>query len=178
MDSLNRAMDLVSRWKTDRKKERAEMVALLESVVLDCQASKGVWQEYLSNPGAPGDQWTLVSWVGPARAKQLHEINLRAKESVEKICRLAGPEAGRFVVLDEDVTEMAYRQLKPDETGPEAAKTAVANLEKRAEYLRELKERLRRPPAPGKAAKVAKKTNKKIPKKAAKPARKKAPPKK
>lgn len=175
MDSLNRAMDLVSRWKTDRKKERAEMAALLESVILDCQAAKGVWQGFLDNPGAPGDAWALVSWVGPARAKQLHEINLRARQAVEQVCRLAGPAAGRFVMLDEDVIEMAYRQLKPDETGVQAAQVAVAKLQESTDYLRALKERLRRPAA----AKDAKQAPKPVKKKAAaKSVKKKAPAKK
>lgn len=173
MDSLNRAMDLVARWKTDRKKERTEMVALIESAILDCQSAKGVWQGFLDRPGAPGDHWTLVSWVGPERAKQLHEINLRAKQSVEQVCRLAGPQAGRFVVLDEDVTEMAYRQLKPGETGIEAARGAIDKLQARMDYLREVKERLRRPPAPKAAKKVLKKIQKPV-----KPVKKKAPAKK
>ena len=152
------------------------MLALLESVILDCQTAKGVWQGFLDKPGAPGDHWTLVSWVGPERAKQLHEINLRAKQAVDQICRLAGPQAGRFVALDEDVTEMAYRQLKPGETGVEAARASIASLQVLADELREMKERLRRPPAP--ASKVAKKALKKPVKKPVRPVVKKAPAKK
>ncbi len=142
MDSLDRAIDLVSRWKADRKKPRAEVLAHLESVIKDCQAAIKIWQDFLDKPGAPGDHWTIMSWVGPTRAKQLHEINLRAKTSVEEVCRMAGPMAGRFVVLDDDVIEMAYRQLKPGESGIEAAKTAVANTQKYMEYLRALIERV------------------------------------
>ncbi len=177
MDSLDRAIDLVSRWKTDRKKERVEVLARFDGVIKDCQAAIEVWQNYLDKPGAPGDHWTLVSWVGPDRAKQLHEINLRAKASVEEVCRLAGPAAGRFIALDEDVIEMAYRQLKPGETGIEAAKTAVGNLQACKDYLRGLMERVRNVKAPkvpaGKSA--PKKTKKKS---AAKPAKKKPAPKK
>ncbi|GAB4513858.1 MAG: hypothetical protein Tsb0026_18860 [Sulfuricaulis sp.] len=143
MDSLDRAIELVSRWKADRNKQRAEVLTRLESVNKDYQAAIKVWQDFLDKPGAPGDHWTIMSWIGPARAKQLHEINLRAKASVEDICRLAGPAAGRFVVLDDDVIEMAYRQLKPDETGIDAAKTAIANTQKHMEYLRGLVERVR-----------------------------------
>ena len=177
MDSLDRAIDLISRWKADRNKQRAAALTRLESVIKDCQAAVGVWQDFLDQPSAPGDRWTIMSWIGPVRAKQLHEINLRAKAGVEEVCRLAGPTTGRFVVLDEDVIEMAYRQLKPGETGIDAAKTAVANTRKYMEYLRGLIERARRAKVPvtsvGKSA--AKKSREKI---AAKPAKKKPAPKK
>lgn len=175
MESLDRAIDLVSRWKADRGKQRAEVLARLESVIKDCQAAIKVWQDFLDKPGAPGDHWTIMSWIGPIRAKQLHEINLRAKASVEEVCRMAGPAAGRFVALDEDVIEMAYRQLKPGESGIEAAKTAVANTQKTMDYLRGLIERVRSAKAPAAAKKPAKKAGKKS---AAKPAKKKAAPKK
>ena len=175
MDSLDRAIDLVSRWKADRGKQRAEVLTRLESVIKDCQAAIKVWQDFLDKPGAPGDHWTIMSWIGPTRAKQLHEINLRAKASVEEVCRMAGPAAGRFVALDEDVIEMAYRQLKPDESGIDAAKTAVANTQKTMDYLRGLIERVRSAKAPAAVKKPAKKAGKKS---AAKPAKKKAAPKK
>lgn len=175
MDSLDRAIDLVSRWKADRNKHRAEVLARLENVIKDCQVAIKVWQDFLDKPGAPGDQWTIMSWIGPARAKQLHEINLRAKTSVEEVCRMAGPAAGRFVVLDEDVIEMAYRQLKPGESGIDAAKTAVANTQKYMDYLRGLIERARSAKAPAAGKSPAKKAKQKA---AAKTAKKKAAPKK
>ncbi len=176
MDSLDRAIDLVSRWKDNRKKERAEVLERLEGVIKDCQAASKVWQEYHDNPGKPGDHWTLVSWMGPERARQLHEINLRAKASVEEVCRLAGPAAGRFVVLDDDVTEMAYRQLKPGETGLDAAKTALENLKTRANYLRGLIERAHRGKSP--AASTGKASVKKAKKKTVTQSAKKQAPKK
>ncbi|MEW6331177.1 MAG: hypothetical protein AB1560_06940 [Pseudomonadota bacterium] len=176
MDSLDRAIDLVVRWKADRGKQRAEVLNCLEGVIKDCQAAAKVWEDFLGKPGAPGDQWTIVSWIGPARAKQLHEINLRAKAGVEEVCRLAGPAAGRFAGLDTDVVEMAYRQLKPGESGIDAAKTALANTQKTVDYLRGLIERARNAKAPAAAGKgKAKKAKKKS---AAKPAKKKAAPKK
>jgi len=176
MDSLDRAIDLVSRWKADRGKQRAEVLTHLESVIKDSQAAMKVWEDFLGKPGAPGDHWTIMSWIGPIRAKQLHEINLRAKVSVEEVCRLAGPAAGRFVALDEDVIEMAYRQLKPGESGIDAAKTAVANSQKTMDYLRGLIGRVRSAKAPAAAGKSpAKKAKKKT---AVKPAKKKAAPRK
>ena len=176
MDSLDRAIDLVLRWKDNRKKERAVVLERLESAIEDCQAASKVWQEYHDHPGNPGDRWTLMSWMGPERAKHLHEINLRAKTTVEEVCRLAGPAAGRFVVLDDDVTEMAYRQLKPGETGTEAAKTALENLKARADYLRGLVERVRRGKPPAASGRTSMKKSKKKTK--TKPAKKKAPKKK
>jgi len=185
MDSLDRAIELVMRWKADRQKQRADVLSRLDAVMRECQATVQVWQGYLAKPGAPGDQWTIVSWVGPDRAKQLHEINLRAKQNVEEVCRMAGPRSGRFVALDDDVIEMAYRMLKPGETGVDAAKTAVQKMQERMDYIRGLMQRIRAartssPGAPAKAAgkiMVAKKSPAKMTgNKAAKPAKKKAPP--
>jgi len=174
MDSLDRAIELVIRWKVDRQKQRAELLSRLDTVVKECQAAAQVWQGYLAKPGAPGDQWTIVSWVGPDRAKQLHEINLRAKQNVEEVCRMAGPRSGRFVTLDEDVIEMAYRMLKPGETGADAAKTAVQRQQERMEYIRGLMQRLKAAPAKASGKKPAAKRS--APKKASKPSKKKAAP--
>ena len=175
MDSLDRAIELVMRWKADRQKQRADVLSRLDAVVKDCQTAVQVWQGYLAKPGAPGDQWTIVSWVGPDRAKQLHEINLRAKQNVEEVCRMAGPQSGRFVALDDDVIEMAYRMLKPGETGTDAAKTAAQRLQERMEYIRGLMQRLRTAkPASKPAAKQS--APKKAGGKAAKPSKKKAAP--
>ena len=187
MDSLDRAIELVMRWKADRQKQHADVLSRLDAVVKECQAAVQVWQGYLAKPGAPGDQWTIVSWVGPDRAKQLHEINLRAKQNVEEVCRMAGPRSGRFVALDDDVIEMAYRMLKPGETGVDAAKTAVQKMQERMDYIRGLMQRIRaaRPSLPGAPAKASGKkpaakhgAPKKTGKKATKPAKNKTAPKK
>ena len=185
MDSLDRAIELVMRWKADRQKQRADALSRLDAVVKECQTAVQVWQGYLAKPGAPGDQWTIVSWIGPDRAKQLHVINLRAKQNLEEVCRIAGPRSGRFVALDDDVIEMAYRMLKPGETGVDAAKSAVQKMQERMDYIRGLMQRLRTAKPTSKAAPakavgkrmVAKKgPAKKSGKKAAKPAKKKAAP--
>ena len=186
MNSLDKAVELVLRWKADRQKDRAEIVARLEGVIKECQAATQVWQGYLAKPGAPGDQWTIISWIGAERAKQLLDINLRAKHMVEEACRMAGPEAGRYVNFDEGPVETAYRQLKQGESGGDAAKTAVERLQARMNYLQGLIERIRsaKPaaaPAKGAAKKAAgkKAAAKKTTKKAtAKPVKKKAAPKK
>lgn len=184
MESLDRAIDLVSRWKADRNRQRAEVVALLENTIKDCQAAARVWQDFLDQPGASGDARSLMSWAGPDRARQLHEINLRARTRVAEIGRLAGPAAGRFVALDEDVIEMAYRQLQPGETGMDAAKTAAQNMQACVDYLNALIKRAQSARAPAAGNKTAKKAGKKTvrkktaKKKTAKPAKKKVAPKK
>lgn len=186
MNSLDKAVELVLRGKADRPKDRVEIVARLEGVIKECQAAAQVWQGYLAKPGAPGDQWTIVSWIGAERAKQLLDINLRAKQMVEEACRLAGPEAGRFAHFDEDPVETAYRQLKQGESGGDAAKSAVERLQARMNHVRGLIERVRSAksaaaPAKGAEKKAAGKkgaAKKPAKKAAAKPAKKKAAPKK
>ncbi len=181
MDSLDRAVELISRWKADRQKQRAEVLTRLETVVKECQSAIQVWQGYLDKPGAPGDQWTIVSWVGPERAKQLHDINLRAKENVEAVCRLAGPAAGRFIALEAnvDVVEMAYRMLTPNESGTDAARAAVQRQQARIDTIRGLMERIRAGKPAGKKSAAKKKAPARSKKKAAaKPAKKKKAPKK
>ena len=183
MDSLDRAIELITRWKADRQKPRADVLARLEAVVQDSQAAVQVWQGYLEKPGKPGDHWTIMSWIGPDRAKQLHEINLRAKQNVEEVCRMAGPPAGRFITLEEnvDVIEMAYRMLKPGETGPDAATAALRRQQERMDYIRGLMQRIRtaQPESKGAPAKAAgkKSTSKKAGgKSSARPAKKKKAP--
>ncbi len=187
MNSLDRAAELVLRWKANRQNERQEVLANLEATVKDCQAALQVWQGFLDKPGASGDQRTIISWVGAVRAKQLFDINLEAKKKVEHVCQMAGPEASRFIMFDEDVIELAYRQLKADETGLDAAKNAVEHLRARDNYLSGLIDRIRSAkPATANAKSSGKKmvgkkshTKKKAKKvSGAKPAKKKAPAKK
>ncbi|MBI3547173.1 MAG: hypothetical protein HY081_11385 [Gammaproteobacteria bacterium] len=183
MNSLDRAVELVLRWKANRQIERNAVLENLQGTIKDCQTAIQVWQGYLDKPGAAGDQRTIISWIGPERAKQLFDINLNAKQKIEHACHMAGPDAGRFIMFDENIIELAYRQLKPDETGPDAAKNAIQQLQARSNYLGGLIERIRSTkPASGSVKSATKKTAvkkinkaKKSPKKATK---KKAPAKK
>lgn len=156
MNSLEKAVELVLRWPAKRQVQRAEIVSLLEAVIKDCRAALDIWQGYLNSPGAPGDRWALVSWVGPERAKRLHEINLSAKGRLKALADTAGPEAGRFILFEEDAIEMAYGLLGDGETGPDAAKAALARMTERIAHLTELAQRLRSAKPP--AAKATKKT--------------------
>lgn len=186
MNSLDQAAALVLRWKANRQNERQKVLTNLEATVKDCQAAQQVWQGFLDKPGTPGDQRTIISWIGAVRAKQLFDINLEAKQKVEHVCQMAGPEAGRFIMFDEDVIELAYRQLKPEETGLDAAKSAIEHLQARGNYLRGLIDRIRNAKPAAVSAKSdkkavtkksqAKKKGKKV--SVAKPAKKKAPAKK
>jgi hypothetical protein len=171
MNTLDTAVNLLAKRGTGPARERT--LGLLDGLIQECRAAAGVWRDYEASPGAAGDQWSLVSWIGPARARQLHEINLAAKAQLLEIGRLAGPEAGRFMDLDDDLIEMAYRQLNPDETGPDAARAAVDQLEGRAAHLLELRTQLKAVKPKSKPKKASAK--KAAPKKALK---KKAPNKK
>lgn len=159
MNSLEKAVELVLGWPAKRRAQRAEIVNRLEAVIKDCRAALDIWQGYLNTPGAPGERWVLVSWIGPERAKRLHEINLSAKGRLKALADAAGPEAGRFILFEEDVIEMAYRLLNDGETGPDAAKVAVAHMTERIARLNELVQRLRsaKPPATKATPKTAKK---------------------
>lgn len=159
MNSLEKAVELVLRWPAKRQAQRAEVVNQLEAVIKDCRAALDIWQDYLNSPGAPGERWALVSWLGPERAKRLHEINLSARGGLKALADTAGPEAGRFILFEEDVIEMAYGLLNNGETGTDAAKAAVARMTERIAHLTELAQRLRsaKPPAAKAAPKAAKK---------------------
>lgn len=166
MYSLERAVEQVSRWPSGKDKERVRLAALADELVGRCREAKKVWEGYLASPGAPGTQSALMSWIGSARTKQLHEINLAARDVLLRLTAAAGPGAGRIADLDEDVIEMAYRQLQPNETGTDAARRAIARLDEQAGYLASLRQRLltarSKPvsaakPAAGKKKPVAKK---------------------
>lgn len=179
MYSLNKAVDLVSRWPSSKQQQRKEVSSLLDGLIARCQDAIKVWQEYAKSPGAPGDRFSLVTWVGADRARQLFDIHLAARRQAQQLCDLAGPAAGRLLGLDEDVIEMAYRHLGEGETGAQAAEAALARLNQRIQYLNGLKQRLS---APVKAAPAKKPGAKPAGKKPApakkKPAAKKAAKKK
>jgi hypothetical protein len=177
MYSLNKAVELVSRWPSSKQQQRTQVTALFDGLITCCEDAIKVWQGYAASPGAPGDRFSLVTWVGSDRARKLFDIRLAARGQAQRLCDLAGPAAGRLLGLDEDVVEMAYRQLGEGETGSQAAETALAKLNQRIQYLHSLKQRLRAaPPASKPAAKKA--SGKKAAPTKKKPAAKKAAKKK
>jgi hypothetical protein len=179
----------------------AAVAAKLEAIAVLGEEAARVWQEYLAKPGAPGDKYTLVSWIGADRARQLYELHLRVAALVEEVCAAAGPQA-RFLVLDESPVVMAYAQLREGETGPQAAQQRFAAQQAMNKHIRDLANQVRnlkpgtakagakpagqKPAVPARAKKAAprkkpaakKAAPKKAAKKVAKKAAKKAAPKK
>jgi len=172
MKSLDLAVERVLGWSAARKAERAEVLALMGELLKDCERAVRIWQEYLDSPGAPGDVFSLVTWMGAARVKALHEVHLDARQRVYRICELADPKLARLVLLEEDLIEMAFRGLKPGETGPDAARSGVEIMNGRAAHLRALADRIRSTPPRAGAAKGAPRPAARTGNKPAKPAKK------
>lgn len=127
------------------RKQGANGVSLatkLEALAARGDQAARLWQGYLDNPGAPGDKYTIMSWVGAERAKQLHELGLEAHALVNEVCAAAGKQA-RFLVLDESPIVDAYGGLKEGQTGPQAAQAALATQKANNQHLRELANRVR-----------------------------------
>jgi hypothetical protein len=165
MQIVDQAVQVIRKQGTTGRVNGAQLAAKLEAIAACGDQAAGIWQGYLDNPGAPGDKYTMVSWIGAERAKQLYELSLQVHTLVHDVCAAAGEEA-RFLVLDESPIVLAYRGLKDGETGPQAALAAQQATNK---HLRALADTLRaiKPAAAKPAAKAMKK-----------PAAKKAVPKK
>lgn len=143
MRSLEQAVALMERWKPERAKDREQVLNRINGLSSSCNEAIEIWQGYLDSPGPAGDKWTILSWVGPARAKMLHEINLKAGELLHQACAIAGPEAERIHVYEDSLIEMAYRQFKPGETGPDVARSAIEKMRAHRAYLDQLMARIR-----------------------------------
>ena len=145
MDQLEQIIEAILQRPT-RGDVRDQIIAALDGVATDCETAIRVWLGYLDTPGAPGNTWTILSWIGPARAKQLHEINLSAKVHVGRLAEIAGPALSRFAALGGDVIEMGYRQLRTGETGADVARSAVAKMQEHIARIQVFKERIRTMP--------------------------------
>lgn len=169
MQILDQAVEVIRK----RGGNGARAAANLEALAGLCEEAARVWQGYISQPGATGDKYTLISWIGPDRANQLYDLHLKAKPLVDEVCAAAGPQA-RVLVLDESPIVMAYVQLSEGESGPQAATARLAAQQDMTKHLRALADTVRtaKPVAAKPAAKKA--APKKKPAKAAKkkPARK------
>lgn len=154
----------------------AQVAATLEAIAACGDLAMRIWQGYLDSPGAPGDKYTVMSWIGAERAKNLHELSLQAHALVKDVCAAAGKQA-RFLVLDESPITLAYRGLKEGETGPQAAQALLAEQQATNKHLRALADKLRVIKPAAKAVKKPAAKKKAAPKKkvvAKKPAGKKA----
>ncbi len=130
----------------------ATAAARLEALAAVCEEAARLWQGYLDRPGAAGDKYALVSWVGPDRSRQLYELGLKARELMAEVNAGAG-KAARFLVLDDSPVVNAYRGLKEGETGPQAAQAALSEQQANIRHLRDLagKVRTAKPAAPSRA---------------------------
>jgi hypothetical protein len=136
----------------------APLAAKLEAIAACGDQAARLWQGYLDNPGVPGDKYTIISWIGAERAKQLHALSLDAQALVKDVCAAAGKQA-RFLVLDESPIALAYRGLKEGETGPQAAQALLAEQQATNKHLRALADKVRaiKPATAKPAAKATKK---------------------
>jgi len=188
MQILDLAVEAIRKQGAKGRVNGALLATKLEAIAASGDQAARIWQGYLDKPGEPGDKYTIVSWVGAERAKQLYELSLQTHVLVKDVCAAAGNQA-RFLVLDESPIALAYRGLKEGETGPQAAQALLAEQQATNKHLRVLADKLRaiKPVAAKPAAKavkkpavkkkaVAKKTSAKKPaaKKAAKKVAKKA----
>lgn len=151
--------------------EGAKVAAKLEALAALGDKAAAIWQGYLANPGAPGDKYALVTWVGADRSKQLYELSLEARPLVSEICAATGP-AARFLVLDESPIALAFVGLKEGQTGVQLAQARLATQQATNKHLHVLADQVRsaKPAAAGRTAAPAKKAAKPAAKKAAKKA--------
>ena len=142
MQILDLAVEAIRKQGTKGRVNGAPLAAKLEAIAACGDQAARIWQGYLDKPGAPGDKYTVMSWVGAERAKQLYELSLQAHVLVKDVCAAAGGQA-RFLVLDESPIVLAYRGLKEGETGPQAAQAMLAEQQATNKHLRALADRLR-----------------------------------
>jgi hypothetical protein len=176
MQILDQAVELIRK----RGGNGAQVASRLEAIASLCDEAARIWKGYIDNPGAPGDKYTLISWMGADRANQLHDLSLKAKTLEDEVRAATGPQ-GRLLVFDESPIVMAYVQLKDGETGPQAAQDRLSAQQAMSQHVRALADKVRsiKPgtaKAAGKPAAKKKAAKQKSPKKAAakkKPAAKK-----
>jgi len=142
MQILDQAVEAIRKQGAKGRVNGAPLAAKLEAIAVCGDQAARLWQEYLDKPGAPGDKYTIVSWIGAERARQLHELSLQTHVLVKDVCAAAGDQA-RFLVLDESPIALAYRGLKEGETGPQAAQVLLAEQQATNKHLRALAGTLR-----------------------------------
>ncbi len=147
MDCLNKTISLIEQGKMDREINRKQAITSVEMMIAKCEEAIKEWQEYLKSPGAPGDKWSVLSWVGPQRAKRLHEIGLEAREQMVQACLSLGAAGGHIAGLEDGVVVSAYGQLATGQTGPDAGKAAVQRMQQDIKHLGRVIERIKAAPA-------------------------------
>lgn len=156
MQILDQTVEAVRAQANKGRVNGAQVAATLEAIAECGEQALRIWRGYLANPGAPGDKYSIVSWIGAERAKQLHELSLKVRDLMNVLRASAGDQA-RFLVLGESPIVLAYRGLKEDETGPQAAQAAVTAQQESIVHARALAEQVRNFKSSATAAKTAKK---------------------
>lgn len=156
MQILDQTVEAVRAQANKGRVNGAQVAATLEAIAECGEQALRIWQGYLANPGASGDKYSIVSWIGAERAKQLHELSLKAHDLMNVLRASAGDQA-RFLVLGESPIVLAYRGLKDGETGPQAAQMAVTAQQESIAHARALAEQVRRFKPSATAAKTVKK---------------------
>ena len=173
MHCLTKAIIQIEQGKARGEINRKQAVLCLEAVIAKCAEASKVWQDYMGSPGAPGDKWSVLSWVGAERAKQLHEIGLEARAQAIQACASLDGHSGHSGALEDAIIELAYGQVKDGETGQDVAKLAIQRMQERVQEIRKLITRIEAAPrTPAKNIQTTPPTVKK------KPMARKAPPKK
>lgn len=147
MDCLNKTISLIEQGKMDREINRKQAITSIEAMIAQCEEAIKVWQEYLKSPGAPGDKWSVLSWVGPQRAKRLHEIGLEARTHMMQACISLGAQGGHIAALEDSIVVSAYGQLATGQTGTDAGKAAVQQMQQDIKHLSKVIERIKSAPA-------------------------------
>lgn len=119
-------------------RDRVGLRKHIEELVSCCGEAKQIWQDYLNHPGPTGDKYSIVSWIGPVRSRQLHALSLQATGIMRIACTEAGAKSVNSLSLEEPLIVLPYRMLKPGETGVEAAHSAVETLDLRIADLQKL----------------------------------------
>lgn len=170
MQILDQTVEAIRMQSGKVRVDGARLAATLAAIAECGEQALRIWQDYLANPGAPGDKYSIISWIGAERAKQLHELSLRAHDLMNVLRASAGDQA-RFLVWEESPIVLAYRGLKEGETGPQAAQAAVAAQQEIIAHVRALADQVRSFKSSEATTKTAKKpAAKKTPAKAAKKA--------
>ncbi|HEX9625909.1 MAG TPA: hypothetical protein VGA00_03105 [Acidiferrobacterales bacterium] len=135
------AEEIITQWTASRQKDRETVLTQMNKAIDCCNEAVQIWEGFLKSPGSGADKFSVLPAVGAARAKQLHEISLKAFDVLEQACRLTT--AGRFLALDESLIETAYRLPKPGETAPDYARAAIVTMQQRIAKIRELMARIK-----------------------------------
>jgi hypothetical protein len=132
MSLLDQAVQGVGVWGADRDADRQRCAALLQGIHNDMEEALGLWEEALTEPPAECNQFMLVVWVGAERARQLHRLYLRGKETAAELTELTGvPFKDTMGMAEEIQIVTAYGELTAGESGADRAKQAIKTLTER-----------------------------------------------